>query len=111
MPELYTMKVLKICLLSSLIFLSLSIFLLNSVDAESPSNNEDEINDRFNDENINKNSTYEDFQPVRLELNSIEFKPFPVLLRDTNNDDSGDFFNSNLGDYGQKIIIEYRFNF
>ena len=110
MPGLYTMKVLKICLLGSLIFLGLSILLPNSVDAES-SNNEAEINEQLNEEQINDNSANRESQPVKLEINSIQLQPFPVRLRDINNNDLGDFFNYNLGDYGQKIIIEYRFDF
>ena len=110
MPGLDNMKILKIFLSSGLIFLTLSILLIDSVDAESPANNEAE-NERLNEEQINNNSANEESQPIKLELNLTEFKPFPVLLRDTNNNDLGDFFNSNLGDYGQKIIIEYRFDF
>ena len=109
MPGLYTMKVLKIFRSSSLIFIGLSILLIDSVDAESPASNEAE-NERLNEEQINNNSANEESQPVKLEINSIELEPFPVLLRDTNNNDLGNFFNSHIGDYGQKIIIEYRFD-
>lgn len=107
--RLYTMKVRQVFLFSSLIFLALSILLIDSVDAESP-NNEAE-NEQFNEEPINDNSANEESQPVKLELNLTKFKPFPVLLRDTSNDDSDDFFNSHKGDYEQKFIIEYRFDF
>jgi hypothetical protein len=109
MLELSTMKLSRICLFSSLIFFGLSVLLMDSVDAESP-NNEAEIKEQLNEEQIDRNSANEESQPVKLELNLTEFKRFPVLLWDTNNNDLGNFFNSNLGDYGQKIIIEYRFD-
>lgn len=102
---------LKICSLSIVTFLSLFVLLLDSVRAETSSNNEDEIKKRSNEQNINNISTDRESQTIQLQLNFIKSKPFPVFLRDINNNNSNDFFNSNIGDYGQKIIIEYRFDF
>ena len=47
--------------------------------------------------------------PVEMELEETKIKPFPVGFRESNNLD--DFANFQKGDYGQKIILEYRTNF
>ena len=91
--------------------MSLFVLLLNFVRAETSSNNEDEIKERSNEQNNDNISTDRESQTTQLQLNVTESKPFPVFLRDTDSNNSNDFFNSNLGDYGQKIIIEYRFDF
>ena len=82
-----------------------------SVFAESVSNMEEsEIKKRPENEIIENNSANSrQFLPVEIELDEIKLKPFLVGFRERNNLD--DFANLQKGDYGQKIIIEYRTNF
>ncbi|VEP11925.1 exported hypothetical protein [Hyella patelloides LEGE 07179] len=108
------MKIRKKFLFRGLIFVSFSILFFTPANAEyKPNIGDTEIQNQSNDEPMNNYNlrNRQEFQPIKLEINNTKLKPFPVLLRDSINSYSGGFNNYHTGDYGQKLILEFRINF
>ena len=114
--ELYEMKFIKNYLLGIL------IFFCNFILFYSPGNTQENLNDQeaetqeisrqaealLQDESIKNDNIFFSDQTEKLDVESVDARPFPVRLRAPNNSHSDDYSDF---DKPQGVILEYRHEF